>query len=277
DLAAHDVALSAFGHAGQKCSAASLVVLVGSVGTSERFRRQLVDAVTSLRVGWPWQEPTQVGPLIGPAEGKLLRALTSLEPGQRWVVRPERLDEEGRLWRPGIREDVRRGSEYHRVEYFGPVLGIMTADTLDEAIDIVNQVEYGLTSGLHSLDADEVDHWLARVEAGNVYVNRGITGAIVQRQPFGGWKRSSVGEGCKAGGPNYLTGFGSWTDAPVSTPVRRASDPISRATLRAAAGLSEDDRLWLAGALATDEVAWATEYGVVRDATGLTAEQNAFR
>src|SRR5699024_7817089 len=72
-------------------------------------------------------------------------------------------------------------------------------------------------------------------------------------------------------------GFGSWTDAPVSTPVRRASDPISRATLRAAAGLSEDDRLWLAGALATDEVAWATEYGVVRDATGLTAEQNAFR
>src|SRR5699024_9389907 len=134
DLAAHDVALSAFGHAGQKCSAASLVVLVGSVATSERFRRQLVDAVTSLRIGWPWQEPTQIGPLIGPAEGKLLRALTSLEPGQRWVVRPERLDDEGRLWRPGIREGVRPGSEYHRVEYFGPVLGIMTADTLDEAI-----------------------------------------------------------------------------------------------------------------------------------------------
>ncbi|MGO2112632.1 MAG: bifunctional proline dehydrogenase/L-glutamate gamma-semialdehyde dehydrogenase, partial [Pseudoclavibacter sp.] len=85
DLAAKDVALSAFGHAGQKCSAASLVILVGSVARSERFRRQVIDAVRSLRVGLPWDEQTQVGPIIGPASGKLLRALTTLGAGERWV------------------------------------------------------------------------------------------------------------------------------------------------------------------------------------------------
>ncbi|MBE7325196.1 bifunctional proline dehydrogenase/L-glutamate gamma-semialdehyde dehydrogenase [Nocardioides sp. Y6] len=277
DLAAKDVALSAFGHAGQKCSAASLVVLVGTVATSERFRRQLVDAVSSMTVGRPWEETAQVGPLIGPAEGKLLRALTTLGPGERWVLEPRRLDPSGDLWSPGVREGVRPGSEFHRVEYFGPVLGIMTAETLDEAIDLVNQVDFGLTSGLHSLDDDEIATWLARVEAGNLYVNRGITGAIVQRQPFGGWKRSSVGPGAKAGGPHYLVGLGSWADRPVE--AQEPTDPVSRTALVAAraAGASEADLGWLAGALHTDVVAWAEEFGVVRDRTGLTAEHNALR
>ena len=74
-------------------------------------------------------------------------------------------------------------------EYFGPVLGIMRAETLEEAIRLQNAVEFGLTAGLHSLDPDEIKLWLSTGEAGNVYVNRGTTGAIVRRQPFGGWKR----------------------------------------------------------------------------------------
>ncbi len=274
DLAARDVALSAFGHAGQKCSAASLVVLVGSVATSERFRGQLVDAVTSLEVGMPWQAPSRVGPLIEPASGKLLRALTELEPGQRWAVAPQRLDDEGALWRPGVRDNVQPGSEFHRTEYFGPVLGIMTAATLDEAIEIVNAIDYGLTSGLHSLDEDEIQTWMSRVEAGNIYVNRGITGAIVQRQPFGGWKKSAVGAGTKAGGPNYLTGFGTWSDrAPAAASPRRA-DEITSAALAAA---QPDDRAWLAAALDTDQAAWRDEFGLCRDATGLEFEQNVLR
>ncbi len=83
----------------------------------------------------------------------------------------------------------------------------MTADSLDEAIEIQNETDYGLTAGIHSLDPDEIATWLNRVEAGNLYVNRGITGAIVRRQPFGGWKKSVVGPGFKAGGPNYLVGL----------------------------------------------------------------------
>ncbi len=272
DLAAKDVAMSAFGHAGQKCSAASLVVLVGSVARSRRFRDQLVDAVTSLEVGMPWDEASRVGPLIEPAQGKLLEALTSLEPGQRWVVEPQRLDEDGALWRPGIREGVQPGSAFHRTEYFGPVLGIMTAETLEEAIEIVNAIEYGLTSGLHALDAAEIDTWLSRIEAGNVYVNRGTTGAIVQRQPFGGWKKSAVGAGTKAGGPHYLFGFGEWTDAASTAP--RTPDALAAPAL---AAVPAAEREWLAAALASDAAAWAEEFSLARDVTGLESEQNVLR
>ena len=272
DLAAKDIAMSAFGHAGQKCSAASLVVLVGSVATSRRFRDQLVDAVTSLEVGLPWHPASRIGPLIEPAQGKLLRALTTLEPGQRWVVEPRRVDDEGRLWRPGIRAGVAPGSEFHLTEYFGPVLGIMTAETLAEAIDMVNAIDYGLTSGLHALDETEIQRWLARIEAGNVYVNRGTTGAIVQRQPFGGWKRSAVGAGTKAGGPHYLFGFGSWADA-----VSRAPQSGDALAAPALAAVRPDDRGWLAEALASDCAAWAAEFSLARDVTGLESEQNVLR
>lgn len=273
DMAARDVVHSAFGHAGQKCSAASLVVLVGTVADSSRFRRQIIDATRALRVGYPWEESSQVGPLIGPAEGKLARALTELDPGESWVVAPERLDADGTLWRPGIREGVRPSSEFHLTEYFGPVLGVMTARSLDEAIGYVNAIDYGLTSGLHSLDGDEIDHWLNTVEAGNLYVNRGTTGAIVQRQPFGGWKRSAVGTGAKAGGPNYLLGLGDWDDA---SPRPTVATPDALTEL-AAASVDQSERVWLLAALATDVDAWHDEFGTARDATGLNSEQNVLR
>ncbi|GAA5146834.1 bifunctional proline dehydrogenase/L-glutamate gamma-semialdehyde dehydrogenase [Microbacterium pseudoresistens] len=272
DLAAKDVAYSAFGHAGQKCSAASLVILVGSAARSGRFRRQLIDAVGAYAVGAPEDGTSRIGPLIGPAEGKLLSALTTLEPGQRWIIEPQRLDDAGALWRPGIREGVARGSEFHRVEYFGPVLGIMTAATLDDAIDIVNDIDYGLTSGLHALDEEEIQRWLSRIEAGNVYVNRGTTGAIVQRQPFGGWKKSSVGAGTKAGGPNYLVGLSDWDDAPV----RSATAPDAL-TASAAELVEGDDAAWLRDALVTDQDAWAAEFGAVHDPSGLETEHNVLR
>ena len=89
------------------------------------------------------------------------------------------------MWTPGVRAGVKPLSEYHLTEYFGPILGVMRAETLDEAIDWQNAVDYGLTAGLHSLDGEEIRVWLERVQAGNVYVNRAITGAIVRRQSFG--------------------------------------------------------------------------------------------
>jgi RHH-type proline utilization regulon transcriptional repressor/proline dehydrogenase/delta 1-pyrroline-5-carboxylate dehydrogenase len=234
----------------------------------------------------PWEASSRIGPLIGPADGKLLRALTSLEPGQSWLVEPKQLDDSGSLWRPGIRLGVQPGSEFHMVEYFGPVLGVMTAASLEDAIDMVNAVEYGLTSGLHSLDDDEIQQWLGQIEAGNLYVNRGITGAIVQRQPFGGWKRSVVGAGWKAGGPNYLSGLTRWADTNAlrerTSPLPElegAADAIRDKVLAAArtAGIGAQDLSWLANAVASDATAWAAEFGVVRDVTGLLREQNAFR
>jgi len=274
DLAAKDVVQSAFGHAGQKCSAASLVVLVGSVADSQRFRGQLMDAARSLNVGYPWDLGTQMGPLISPAEGKLLRGLTTLGDGESWLLTPQRLDDSDKLWSPGVREGVRRGSEYHRVEYFGPILGVMTAASLNEAVAIVNEVDYGLTSGLHSLDPEEVGYWLEHVQAGNLYVNRGITGAIVQRQPFGGWKKSAVGAGAKAGGPNYLVGLGRWRDSPLP-PISGAVTGVAARILKSMDG--HEHRDWLAGALSDDARVWAAEFGVARDVTGLFAERNIFR
>lgn len=281
DLAVADVVRSAFGHAGQKCSAASLVILVGSVGRSERFERQLEDAVRTLRVGYPQQPEAQMGPLVEPARGKLLEALTVLSPGERWVIQPRRLDESGRLWSPGVRAGVAAGSEFHLTEYFGPVLGIMTAATLDEAIALQNAVAYGLTAGIQSLDAGEVSRWLERVEAGNLYVNRGITGAVVQRQPFGGWKRSTVGTGAKAGGPNYVLTLGRWAaveEEPVdSIAISGLSRRVASVVKRGQAGLDFEAFDRVRRAAESDERAWAEQYGTPRDVSGLGVERNVLR
>jgi RHH-type proline utilization regulon transcriptional repressor/proline dehydrogenase/delta 1-pyrroline-5-carboxylate dehydrogenase len=249
DLAVRDVVQSAFGHAGQKCSAASLVVLVGSVAHSRRFLTQLKDAASSLAVGTPGSLKSQMGPVIEPPRGKLLEGLTTLGFRESWMLEPSPLNEERTLWSPGIRTDVEFGAQAHLTEYFGPLLTVMTAPTLDAAIGVVNAVDYGLTSGLHSLDPAEIEHWLARVDAGNLYINRGITGAIVRRQPFGGWKRSAVGPGAKAGGPHYVERLTGW--APL-TP----SDLTGWDTL-------------LAEAMATDFAA--------TDESGLACERNVLR
>jgi RHH-type proline utilization regulon transcriptional repressor/proline dehydrogenase/delta 1-pyrroline-5-carboxylate dehydrogenase len=265
DLAVADVVRSAFGHAGQKCSACSLVILVGSVAnpraaTGARFRRQLVDAVRSLAVGPATEISTVMGPLTERARGKLLHALTTTEGRERWLVQPRRVDKEGKRWTAGLKEGVEPGSDFHHTECFGPVLGIMTASTLDDAIDLQNAVRFGLTGGIHTLDRGEIEHWLERAQVGNAYVNRPITGAIVQRQPFGGWKASSVGPGAKAGGPNYVAQLGAWSDDPDVVPSRE----------------SEPDA-WLAWANADDERWWAKEFGVEHDPTGLASESNDFR
>ncbi|MET0590596.1 MAG: bifunctional proline dehydrogenase/L-glutamate gamma-semialdehyde dehydrogenase, partial [Naasia sp.] len=265
DLAVADVVRSAFGHAGQKCSAASLVILVGSVGKSERFLTQLRDAVSSLRVGWPDRAETQMGPIIEPAAGKLLGALTQVGEGESWLVEPRALDDSGRLWSPGVRDDVSSGSEFHLTEYFGPVLGIMRAATLEQAIEMQNAVPYGLTAGIHSLDEQEIAEWLDRVEAGNLYVNRGITGAIVRRQPFGGWKRSNVGGGAKAGGPNHLIPLVGWIPAELPRGNTIALTGIGQkvATLIEAAtsDLPYDGFEFVRQAARSDEKAWNAEFG----------------
>ncbi len=277
DLAVKDVVASAFGHAGQKCSAASLVILVGSVASSRRFRTQLLDAVSSLHVARPEDPTAQMGPIIEPARGKLLRALTTLAPGEQWLVEPRRLDDTGTLWSPGVKSGVARGSEFHLTEYFGPVLGIIEAASLAEAVEIQNQVDYGLTAGLHSLDAEEIAYWLDHVEAGNAYVNRGTTGAIVRRQPFGGWKKSAVGNGTKAGGPHYLKALVDWTPAEATS--SHALTTVGRTALAAAgrAGLSEGDLVRLERALRSDAEAWESDFGTASDVSALTAERNVFR
>ncbi|KNY05861.1 proline dehydrogenase family protein [Microbacterium sp. GCS4] len=284
DLAVSDLVRSAFGHAGQKCSAASLAILVGPVGRSQRFARQLADATRSLHVGWPEDPRSEMGPVIERPQGKLAWALTELEGDEQWLIEPAVAadDPSGRLWRPGIRVGVQPGSRFHTEEFFGPVLGVMHAPTLEAAIEMQNAVAYGLTAGLYTQDPDDVGLWLDRVQAGNLYVNRGITGAIVQRQPFGGWKRSSVGPGAKAGGPNYLIGLGTWRSrgsGPVSSTLHlRGLDSRITETIEAAqSSLDYEAFEWLRRSALSDALAWDREFGRVRDVSQLGVERNLFR
>ncbi len=204
EQAVQHVVRSAFGHAGQKCSACSLLVLEREVYRSASFREKLADATQSLAVGSAWNPESVVTPLIRPPAGPLARALSSLDADERWLVSPRRDPRNERLVSPGVRYGVLPGSFAHRTELFGPVLSVMEADDFEHALALANDTAYGLTAGLESLDEKEQQRFLAAMQAGNLYVNRPITGAIVGRQPFGGHKASSFGAGYKAGGPNTL-------------------------------------------------------------------------
>jgi RHH-type proline utilization regulon transcriptional repressor/proline dehydrogenase/delta 1-pyrroline-5-carboxylate dehydrogenase len=236
DLAIKNVLHSAFSHSGQKCSATSLLVLEDEVYHDARFRDTLCDAVASLAVGSAWELPTKVGPLIRPPSGALERGIKELEPGESWAVRPRlHVDDNPHLVSPGVKWGVGPQSFTHSTELFGPVLGVMRARDLHEAIDLVNATGYGLTSGLESLDDREQELWQHAIRAGNLYINRPTTGAIVLRQPFGGMGKSAFGPGAKAGGPNYAVPLMRFNDSIVSR-APAPSPSAERVGERGAAG-----------------------------------------
>lgn len=212
DHAIMNAVASAFGNAGQKCSACSLMLVERSVYEDETFREKLKDAAESMKTGSAWEAGNIVGPMITCNNEKLLKAL-QLDEGEEWLVEPRFVDEKHYILAPTVKWGVRPGSYSFRTELFGPLLSVACIDSLEEGIALVNGLDYGLTSGLQSLDEDEQELWKSRIEAGNLYINRGITGAIVNRQPFGGMKLSAFGGGIKAGGPNYCTCFVDITDA----------------------------------------------------------------
>ena len=230
DVAVKDLVQSAFGHAGQKCSAASLAIVDKNIYENPNFRKQLIDAVKSLKVGPGYDYSTMVGPIIKSAESNLRRALTQLDEGEQWLLEPEQLDEAGLLWSPGVKTGVKPGSWSHLNEWFGPVLAIMISPDLETSINWQNATDFGLTAGIQSLDPKECEYWIENVEAGNLYVNRGVTGAIVNRQPFGGWKRSSVGATAKAGGANYVATLRNWNQMKHFLPMKEAANKWLKST-----------------------------------------------
>jgi len=204
---------SAFGNAGQKCSACSLLLVEKSVYDDPQFMVKLKDAATSFKVGGVWNAGNNCGPMITNHNEKLEKALV-LEPGESWLVEPRFLDDKKYVMAPSVKIGVRPGSYTFRTELFAPLLAVVRVEDICEAIQLVNSLPYGLTSGLQSLDEKEQRLWKDSILAGNLYINRGITGAIVNRQPFGGMKLSAFGGGIKAGGPNYCTSFVEIADIP---------------------------------------------------------------
>jgi RHH-type transcriptional regulator, proline utilization regulon repressor / proline dehydrogenase / delta 1-pyrroline-5-carboxylate dehydrogenase len=230
DVAVKDLVQSAFGHAGQKCSAASIAIVDKNIYENPNFKKQLIDAVKSLKVGPGYNYSTMVGPIIKSAESNLRRALTQLDKDEQWLLRPEQLDEAGLLWSPGVKTGVKPGSWSHLNEWFGPVLAIMISPDLETSINWQNATDFGLTAGIQSLDPKECEYWIENVEAGNLYVNRGVTGAIVNRQPFGGWRRSSVGATAKAGGANYVATLRNWNQMKHFLPMKEAANKWLKST-----------------------------------------------
>jgi RHH-type proline utilization regulon transcriptional repressor/proline dehydrogenase/delta 1-pyrroline-5-carboxylate dehydrogenase len=226
DQAIKHVLHSAFSHSGQKCSATSMLILEEEVYDDPAFKTALCDAVKSLPVGSAWDRKTRVGPLIRPPGPDLERGLKVLEPGERWAVLPKRLGHNPQLWSPGLKWDVRPGGFTHMTELFGPVLAVMKAKDLSEAIALVNQTGYGLTSGIETLDEREQRTWIEGIRSGNLYINRVTTGAVVLRQPFGGMGKSAFGSGIKAGGPNYVAQLMDFQNGELVSTDEDIADPL---------------------------------------------------
>ncbi|MDF1879865.1 bifunctional proline dehydrogenase/L-glutamate gamma-semialdehyde dehydrogenase [Sulfurimonas sp. MAG313] len=208
DQAIKNVVISAFHNSGQKCSATSLLVLEKEVYEDENFKQTLKNAVQSLETGSVWNFKNRIGTLSNLPSNKLKKSLIYLDEGESWLVEPSYAGNENPyMLKPSVRWGTKVNDFCHMNELFGPVLSVMCAQDLDDAIDIVNATGYGLTSGIESLDKREQDYWQDKILAGNLYINRGTTGAIVIRQPFGGMRKSAIGSGKKAGGFNYVGQF----------------------------------------------------------------------
>lgn len=277
ELALKHVVHSAFSHGGQKCSATSLLLLEAEVYDDPAFKRMLCDAVESLHVDSAHAIHARIGPLIRPPAGDLEAALKTLEPGETWAVMPRRVGDNPQLWSPGVKWGVTPGSVTHRTEFFGPLLGVMRFEKLADAIDVVNATGYGLTSAIHSLDDREIGQWKQGIRAGNLYINRGTTGAIVLRQPFGGMGRSCIGPGMKAGGPNYVACFMDFRDA--ATPVATTAGGLAHAGLAAVAVRlpADADGRRLRGAFASYDAAWREEFSREHDHFRLLGQDNVRR
>jgi len=206
DEAVVGVVHSAFGFQGQKCSACSRVIVLDRV--YDAFLRRLAAAVHSIRVGPACEPGSRMGPLVD--EEARDRVLSFIELGRRTArqaaaVEIGPLADRGWFVGPHVFADVDPASPLGQEEIFGPVLAVMRARDFAQAIDLANGTAYALTAGVFSRSPAHLQAAARDLAAGNVYLNRGITGALVHRQPFGGYRMSGIGS--KTGGPEYLQQF----------------------------------------------------------------------
>lgn len=203
DQAVAGVVYSAFGYSGQKCSACSRVIVLASV--YDTFVQRLLKAVKSLNVGDPTNPSTFVGPVIDHKAQENIQKYIEIGKQEAELAIQVETPDTGYFVSPTVFTNVAADARIAQEEIFGPVLAVMQAENFDQAIEFANGTNFALTGGLYSRTPSHIDRAKTDFEVGNLYVNRSITGAIVSRQPFGGFKLSGVGS--KAGGPDYLLQF----------------------------------------------------------------------
>lgn len=204
DQAVPAAAYSAFGFAGQKCSAAGRLIVLDPI--YDQVVDRLVGCTRELVVGHPRRPEVQVGPVIDDeSQKRLLGRIEQAEADGLVRLRRDDVPADGFFVGPTVVEVDDPTAPIARDELFGPVLTVLRADDLDHALALANDTDYALTAGIFSRSPEAIRRAAAELRAGNVYVNRAITGAVVGRQPFGGYGLSGVGS--KAGGPDYLLQF----------------------------------------------------------------------
>ncbi|AUB35617.1 putA, RHH-type transcriptional regulator [Nostoc flagelliforme CCNUN1] len=203
DQAVVGVVQSAFGYSGQKCSAASRVIVLQPI--YDAFVQRLVEATKSLNIGEAELPSTQVGPVIDANARDRIREYIEKGKAEAEVALELQAPEQGYFIGPVIFSEVSPNAVISQEEIFGPVLAVIRVKDFQEALAVANGTNYALTGGLYSRTPSHIQQAQTEFEVGNLYINRNITGAIVGRQPFGGFKLSGVGS--KAGGPDYLLQF----------------------------------------------------------------------
>lgn len=207
DEAVQGVVQSALGYSGQKCSACSRVLVMKSI--YQNFSKRLLAAIRSLKIGPADAPGTTVGPLISEEAVERMKRYIEIGKAEARLVlecplEPE-LKDAGYFVAPHVFADVPPTSRLAQEEIFGPIISIIPVKDLDEAINIANGTEYALTAGVFSRSPANLRRCTQELIAGNLYLNRGTTGALVHRQPFGGYRFSGIGS--KAGGADYLLQF----------------------------------------------------------------------
>lgn len=201
-LGIRSACVSAFCTAGQSCTACSILLVERSIYNSPVFRRVLEDCARSMKAGSVWDLGNQYGPLINNKNPKLRMAL-QLEGNEKWLVEPEFIDEEKYIMKPAVKMNVSPSSYTFRTELDAPLLAVTPYDKLKDAIKMINDLNYGITSGIITLDEKEQRLWKNSIVASNLFINRNISILKAHMQPMGGLKNSSHGPRFKAGGPNF--------------------------------------------------------------------------
>jgi len=223
DEAVKGIIESAFGYQGQKCSACSRVIVVGDV--FGELCGRLTEAAESIRIGPPEDPGSFMGPLIDGAALKKVREYIDIGKKEGKAVLERTVSHEGYFAGPAIVIDAKPASRVATEEIFGPVPTILRAKDIDEAIGTANESLYALTGGLFSRSPANIQKAKEGFQVGNLYINRKITGALVGRQPFGGFRLSGVGS--KAGGPDYLLQFMNPQSLSENT-LRRGFAPLRK-------------------------------------------------
>lgn len=203
DEAVHEILYSAFGFQGQKCSAASRAIVLKD--NYDRFIERLVDAASSIKVLESLNPDSYMGPVID--EEAYNNILSMIETGKKeaTLAFQGEVPATGFFVPPTIFKEVDPKAQISQKEIFGPVLSVIKVDTIEEAVEVANDTEYALTGGLFSRSPANIEYIKENYLVGNLYINRSITGAMVDRHPFGGFRMSGIGS--KTGGPGYLTQF----------------------------------------------------------------------